>query len=277
MSQGWTSVDVERWALPASWNGEEAVTTLGEVRSAARRLALSWNLEVDEVVTFFWEALQSPSLAVSDNKAAYLWRSVCQRVTTCAAARDLLQGERAAAILKSGLSVGDETEFANSSRPVAVPFRGPVFDELTNAAASEDVDEPAPIPAVTTVVEALLAAGWAPNRATLVVDSVVAAAETISYNGAGGYQAIANRLRRRPGNGGIAGLSRHQWLALIRLTFGSRTGEPGIAPRVLQGEDPSQVLESVAVRNLAHIVTGGREPIRRLKPIREDVHDHAAA
>src|SRR5699024_11811718 len=86
--------------------GDRATRTLKEVRRAVARLASSWGLEVDEVVTFFWEALQAPSLTQADNKAAYVWRSVCQQVSTHAAGRDLLQGERAASTLKRDLTNG---------------------------------------------------------------------------------------------------------------------------------------------------------------------------
>lgn len=113
--KGWSAIDVERWSLPSSWVGDAAPVTLDEVRRAARRLAASWGLDLDEVVSFFWEALQSPGLATSDNKAAYVWRVVRRRVSTSAAARYLLQGEHAASFLKGSLG-GDGREFVHVSR-----------------------------------------------------------------------------------------------------------------------------------------------------------------
>src|SRR5699024_9828916 len=80
VGRGWTSAEVEEWAQPDSWHGTRGVKTLYEVRSASRSLAMSWRLDVDEVVSIVWETLQSPALGGADNKAAYLWAAVKRRV-----------------------------------------------------------------------------------------------------------------------------------------------------------------------------------------------------
>lgn len=282
--RGWTSDDVERWADPGVWVGDRAVGTLMEVRSAASRLASSWGLEVDEVVTFFWEALQSSSLSGADNKAAYVWQSVRRRVSTCAAGRDFLQGEREANLLKGPRAPvgGDESDFRGGRRAggVETPFRGPVFDELTNVAGDGGSQDNGRIPAIDVAISVLIIAGWGRARATQVVESLGACAERISLNGATGFEAIANRLRRRPGNGGMAGLSRQQWLAAIRLVFGSRTSDPGVLPRVLGGETPQSVAECPQVLRLAQKVTSRTvQPARAASErstAREGLSDEAA-
>lgn len=70
-----------------AWCGDGAVGTLNEGRRAASRFALVGG---GEVVTLLWDAVQALSLARVDNKAAYVWRSVCKQVSTHLAGRDLL-------------------------------------------------------------------------------------------------------------------------------------------------------------------------------------------
>lgn len=262
-ARGWSAADVERWVSPGAWEGPGAVETLAEVRKASSRLAASWGLEVDEVVTFFWEALQAPSLESATNKAAYVWRSVSQQVSTHAAGRDLLQGAREASVLKRDISNGvDDVESAVRSvravdrqrDVVRVPYRVGDDDVLTAIPANVPVDEP--VLAVETVVAVLVDAGWGEGRARRLVDTLVAQAEAISANGVHGFAAIANRLRRREGGAGRGGVSREVWLAAIRLVFGSRRHAPGVLPRVLGGECPTQVRQCPEVVAVAFKVTG---------------------
>lgn len=277
---GWGSADVERWATREAWCGPEAATTLAEVRRASSRLAGSWGLEVDEVVSFFWEACQSPGLEAADNRAAYVWAVVRKRVSTAAAARDLLQGDRAASTLKSSRGAAVDAEVDAIERAIAsavieggdvfalqakreellsnavslVPVRGDVLEYLEDVAS--DVTEVNQIAAVETVVAILVDAGWTQGRSARLVETLIAMAEAISTNGTHGYEAIANRLRRRPGAAGRTGLSRTAFLASIRLIFGSRTSEPGVLPRVFGGEDPAKVRQCPRVGALAYAVTG---------------------
>jgi len=288
MTAGWTTSDVERWMEPGAWLGDNAVKTLTEVRRAAARLSASWGLEVDEVVSVFWELLQSPSLEGAENKAAYLWTAVKQRVSTVAAARDLLQSEREASYLKGsrGLQVDTEVDAIESAIARAyihggdvvelearrqrllvesessVPVRGDVLEFLADEPLGSVTS--AEVAAVEVATAVLIDAGWSYGRAARLMDTLIAFAESISANGAAGFEAVANRLRRRPGGVGRTGLSRSGWLAAIRLVFGSRSGEPGILPRMFGGESAQQVRRCERVQALAAQVTGRRDVKQRL-------------
>jgi len=288
VSAAWDSSDVVRWLEPSAWVGETGQETLAQVRRVVRRLASSWGLDVDEVVSIVWEVLQSPALEGADNKAAYLWTAVKQRVSTVAAARDLLQSERDASYRKGsrGLQVDAEVDAieaaiahaeihggdvvaleARRQRLLAesesgVPVRGDVLEFLEDE--SLDRGGRAEVAAVEVAIEALVAADWSYGRAARLVDTLIAFAESISGNGAPGFEAVANRLRRRPGGVGRTGLARSAWLASIRLVFGSRTGEPGILPRVFEGESAQEVLACARVRALAMQITGAEESVQRL-------------
>lgn len=288
MSAVWDSSDVVRWSEPSAWVGEKGQETLAQVRGVVRRLAFSWGLDVDEVVSIVWEMLQSPALGGADNKAAYLWTAVKQRVSTVAAARDLLQSERDASYLKGSLGQDVDAEVDAIEAAIArahihggdvatlearrqrllvesesgVPVRGDVLEFLEEE--SLDSGEGAEVAAVEVAIAALVEAEWSYGRAARVVDTLIAFAESISSNGTTGFEAIANRLRRRPGGIGRTGLSRSAWLAAIRLVFGSRTGEPGVVPRIFNGESAQEVLRCVRLRALARQITGAKENARRL-------------